>query len=363
MEIIQRQPVYLQLKNILLEKISSGVYPAGSCLPSERALGEIYHVSRVSIRKALQSLAEEGYIEKSANKRSMVRETGEKTGRLLAFASMHSRSAMLDVYRMYFESLLMKCYLRGDNLYYLDFGAPLPDVVKNMRFAAVFSTSNHESMLEKISDLSGCPPWIALDCVSDTASGRSVGTDNAAGGRMAANYLLARGYKNLLFLGVEPAYVYRPFTERKEAFLSEVRKHQAECRILDIPNALPETVDKFLSQELNKNRPDVIFAFNDRLAISILKILYLKRIRVPDEISVMGFDGLEIGKYLSPALTTVAQPVQEITDTALSWLNSGAFTGESLQLAPKILDMESVGLKKAGCNGSTIKQPKALVVH
>lgn len=346
MDKITPQPIYLQFKNILLEKISSGVYPVGSCLPSERILEDTYHISRVSVRKTLEMLTEEGYIEKSVGRRSIIRRTGTKTGRRLAFASNRSRSAILDVYGMYFESLMMKCSLRGDNLYYLDFGAPLPDVVHDMHFEAVFSTSNSEALLKDISALPGHPPIISLDSVSNSTTGRTVSTDNRKGGCMAADFLLSRGHRNLLFLGVESAYDnYRPFSERKEGFLSAIKKSRAECQVLDIPDALPETVEFFLAKQLKKKTPDVIFAFNDRLAITILKILYSKRLHVPDDISVMGFDGLEVGKYLSPTLTTIVQPVLKITETAFDWLERGAFTGENMRIAPTVLEMESVGWK------------------
>ena len=55
---------YLDIKKDLLDKILSGVYPQGSIIPNEYELAEIYKVSRPTVRKAVQILVGEGYLEK-----------------------------------------------------------------------------------------------------------------------------------------------------------------------------------------------------------------------------------------------------------------------------------------------------------
>ena len=55
---------YLDIKKDLLDKILSGVYQQGSIIPNEYELAEIYNVSRPTIRKAVQILVDEGYLEK-----------------------------------------------------------------------------------------------------------------------------------------------------------------------------------------------------------------------------------------------------------------------------------------------------------
>ena len=50
-----------------------------------------------------------------------------------------------------------------------------------------------------------------------------------------------------------------------------------------------------------------IFAFNDEMAVGTIRYLKEQGIKVPDDISVVGFDGIELGKYIDPALTTIKQ--------------------------------------------------------
>lgn len=65
-------PLYTQLEEILTELIENGTYPQGSRFPTEEELSDQFHVSRVTIRKALQPLAEKGILERKARKGTYV---------------------------------------------------------------------------------------------------------------------------------------------------------------------------------------------------------------------------------------------------------------------------------------------------
>ena len=56
-------PLYKQLEELILDKITSGTLTPGSKLPTENELSEQYHVSRVTVRKALAALDSQGYLE------------------------------------------------------------------------------------------------------------------------------------------------------------------------------------------------------------------------------------------------------------------------------------------------------------
>ena len=57
---------------------------------------------------------------------------------------------------------------------------------------------------------------------------------------------------------------------------------------------------------------DGIIACNDMVALSIYKILCKKGIKVPDQVQLIGFDGIYLSELLTPELTTIAQPIEEI---------------------------------------------------
>lgn len=67
-------PLYLQLEETLLQGIHEGIFSPGSKLPTENELSETYHVSRVTVRKALQRLEDQQYIDRKAGKGTYVAE-------------------------------------------------------------------------------------------------------------------------------------------------------------------------------------------------------------------------------------------------------------------------------------------------
>ena len=80
--------LYLQIRDILVEKIESGELVPGDSLPGERALAEMYDVSRVTIRKCIGNMVEEGYLIRSRGKETVVasRKVSHRLGTLLGVA-------------------------------------------------------------------------------------------------------------------------------------------------------------------------------------------------------------------------------------------------------------------------------------
>lgn len=82
------RPLYLQLKDILVEKIESGEFEPGDAIPSERALTEMYDISRVTVRKCIGNMVEEGYLIRSQGKETRIadRKINHHLGRLIGVA-------------------------------------------------------------------------------------------------------------------------------------------------------------------------------------------------------------------------------------------------------------------------------------
>jgi LacI family transcriptional regulator len=69
-----------------------------------------------------------------------------------------------------------------------------------------------------------------------------------------------------------------------------------------------------------RNPPTAVFAFNDNLAIGVIQAARSRGLRVPEDVSVVGFDDLEFATIVTPSLTTVRQPLAEMGRTAVSML-------------------------------------------
>ena len=78
-----------------------------------------------------------------------------------------------------------------------------------------------------------------------------------------------------------------------------------------------EAADRLLSQS---SRPTAIFCFNDEMAMGVLDMARQRGVRVPKDLSVMGFDDIRFARYVDPPLTTIAQPMRDIGETSVRLL-------------------------------------------
>lgn len=96
----------------------------------------------------------------------------------------------------------------------------------------------------------------------------------------------------------------------------------------------------------SKKQIDAIFCTSDEMGIGALKCLQDAQVKVPDEISVLGMDGIELGKFTIPALTSVVQPIQEIgviaTQKLLRLIGEKRTISEDTLLSHKIVERGSV---------------------
>lgn len=93
-----------------------------------------------------------------------------------------------------------------------------------------------------------------------------------------------------------------------------------------------------LVEKVRSGAVTAVFAANDYLAIGLLRAFWEAGLKVPEDVSVVGFDDLQSSAYYIPALTTVRQPFAEVGRAALAALLDGASTpGEPPVLAPSLV--------------------------
>jgi LacI family transcriptional regulator len=100
-------------------------------------------------------------------------------------------------------------------------------------------------------------------------------------------------------------------------------------------------------------RPTAIIAYNDTMAVSVIRALLESGIRVPKDISVVGFDGLEICLSIYPPLTTASIPIKQMANTAVQMIierievqeqgdSRQIITPQKIMLAPQLTILDSV---------------------
>jgi LacI family repressor for deo operon, udp, cdd, tsx, nupC, and nupG len=78
-----------------------------------------------------------------------------------------------------------------------------------------------------------------------------------------------------------------------------------------------EAADRLLSLDAP---PTAIFCFNDEMAIGVLDVARQRSVRVPRDLSVVGFDDIRFSRFIDPPLTTIAQPMRDIGEASVRLL-------------------------------------------
>lgn len=184
----------------------------------------------------------------------------------------------------------------------------------------------------------------------------SVSFNYRAGGAMAVQYLRERGCKSIGFIGSPlTRHSRRTLHEGYLSALSAQNLDDRYVRIAENENRADETNYSFEYKNAveqvdymieNRCLPQAIFCVNDITAICVIQLLRQKGYDVPGDVSVMGFDNIQMSEVIYPALTTIDQCIYEMgnvaADLLASRVNSINRKDISVTLQPKLVVRNSV---------------------
>jgi len=152
-----------------------------------------------------------------------------------------------------------------------------------------------------------------LDCVV---------MDNTQGAYLAGDYLCKLGHRDIMY--IKSANRINNFIMREKGFFAALKKNGVNFQEDNIISVIPdiETTFNNIDGAFRKKGklPTAIFAENDHMAIKSIKKLINMGIKVPDQISVIGFDNIEAASLIIPGLTTIDVSKQKIADLAVDRL-------------------------------------------
>jgi DNA-binding LacI/PurR family transcriptional regulator len=160
-------------------------------------------------------------------------------------------------------------------------------------------------------------PLIFMDLDSDIRGMSSVRVDYAAGVELAMEHLFGLGHRRIAFLSGPMKLASARV--RAEAFMRCLKKHGASGE----PNLFQEGDHRVeggraaMQRILEKGeRPTAVLASNDLTAIGAMGAIHHAGMRIPEDISVIGFDGIELSAYTEPPLTTLLISRRDLAATA-----------------------------------------------
>ncbi|GAA1665299.1 LacI family DNA-binding transcriptional regulator [Microbacterium lacus] len=178
-------------------------------------------------------------------------------------------------------------------------------------------------------NVAGEVPIVAIDPHTGPADLPTVESDSFHGAQLATRYLIELGHSRIGFIAGRPdlrSSVLRDAGYRSALLEAGIRFEPGLVGV----GRYEEDASRQLAHELlsQVERPTAIFAANDLSAIAVLGAAHELGIRVPDELSVIGFDDIPEASRHVPALSTVRQPMQRLGEVATRLL-IGLMNGET----------------------------------
>jgi LacI family transcriptional regulator len=146
-----------------------------------------------------------------------------------------------------------------------------------------------------------------------------VGPDYASGTRQALEHLVSLGHRNIGFVGFPNSEKYQTFWQKLDQLDLHYNPHWVQ--FLQLPDVEPGILAGYHAMQsmlAGESLPTALLATNDLVAMGIIEALKLVDIRVPEQVSVIGYD--DLGRDQNPPLTTIRSYPEEVGRIAAKML-------------------------------------------
>lgn len=184
----------------------------------------------------------------------------------------------------------------------------------------ILGQGHREDMLEEFAATGA--PLVVWGAAAENAPYCVVGSDNFLGGQLAGRYLLRKGRRRLLYVGDTS---FRELRLRFEGLgqAADEHPHDVSVDCIELHNFAYDAAYAAARRYLDvaDQPPDGIFAYNDTAAMAFISALQATGIRVPDDVSVVGYNDIPTAAYFTPRLTTIRQDTYQAGRTLVAKLS------------------------------------------
>ena len=200
--------------------------------------------------------------------------------------------------------------------------AKLIRMLRERQIDGLIISSTQESNSETLTLIEEDFPLVLIDRYFPHIDANSVLVDNFRGAYNAVQHLIKQKHKKIAFLTITPTYISSLYDRYLgyEAALNEngfkiIDNMIAKIPFNDVYNGVAVAMDGFI-----KNKADAVFSANNSLTMKVLEYALLNNIKIPETISLVSFDDLDLFQLSNPPITSVAQPINEICETSIKLL-------------------------------------------
>ncbi|TDQ38720.1 DNA-binding LacI/PurR family transcriptional regulator [Aureibacillus halotolerans] len=316
--------MYAKIMEELKKDIVTGKLTAHQQLPTELELADTFSVSRITSKRALSELEREGFIYRRRGSGSFVkpRRLGDnaKADKIVAFVLPFEKATGLMNYlqgaaEVFNEHRYMFtiCTTHEEIERERDWLVELPH--QNVRGLLFYPISDKANMDVLYRLTTNQTPIVLLDKQYEGLPMTSVTSDNRDGGRKAVQHLITLGHSHIGYISTVPIETTSTVRDRYFGYCDALRHAGLEASLQFMLLNVNGTYKlENRSEQLAEALIDMmtagmtaIVAENDLVAIQIIKLLSAKGYRVPEDLSIVGFDDTEVARHTEPSLTTIAQ--------------------------------------------------------
>jgi len=364
LDISKPSPLHHLVKKKILELIEDGTFKNGDRLPPEERIAEENGISRGTVRMALAELTREGIITRYPKKGTFL--TTDRPVKETAHIGVISPLLSLTIKDKadFYQNELLGGLQHG----FMETGASLiihQNNLKDSEYMELLYSKDIDGILFLLPFRSQTDfllklqkKTVPLMIAGATPEGNFnfVGADNRKGIEEAVRYLFRLGHRNIGAVFSSPDYFDSHY--RYQTFMESLKKLSLPCRDEWI-RFLPKTTSEEWSEDsleatmeiLNcAEKPTAIVTGGSFISLGAKKAVENSGLKIPDDISIIGFDDFYSARYLTPPLTTISQPIWDIGELAVKKLvdiiTNGFSQPSQTSLATQLVMRDSVTFVK-----------------
>jgi LacI family transcriptional regulator len=213
-------------------------------------------------------------------------------------------------------------------------------------------TSGSDGMRLKLLQDSGIPV-VALDRPVSGLQADAVLVENREGAEQGVRHLIEHGHRRIACVGFDSgSYTVR---ERIEGYKLAVRDADLQPSLFTNIDSLEAMQALVLRWSTAKDRPTAVFSIKRISSVYLLQSLHLRKVRIPEDIAVVGFDDFELAEVLDAPLTVVRQSPTEMAGAAAELLfkkimNAQAGSPVEMKTAKMLFPAELIIRRSCGCS-------------
>lgn len=320
-------PLYMQVAEILTQRILNGDYPSGSSLPAEADLCAEFGIARGTVRQALSKLENEGFVRREQGRGTFVtwgqghggnRLTSNQIGLVVPYVrDSFVSTILLGAERAATEHDLSMTFKHAAND--PDRQDEVLQELAEQRLAGIVLYPVNSMRSERVRQLLGMGfPVVLIDRYLPGTGADYVMSDHFYGALRATQHLLELGHRRIgLVSWRDPAISLEHRAAGYRQALTEMGlpyDPDLVCVVEGYPSIDLGPLCHFLDRRTGVS---AVFAVNDQIALAVYKAARQLGIRIPEDLALVGFDNLDFTMHLDVPLTTVEQPAFELGQQAV----------------------------------------------